>query len=131
MVSKESKITNILRRASTHIGFIAAIITGIITVGGAAIGVGNWAVESVNARADTRIAALQKELDESNRQQEISILRLELIFMIKHNPQNVVEIEMLAKKYFTEYGANFYMTELYSNYAREYGADTSFVAYHN
>ena len=92
---------------------------------------GNWIVESVNARADTRIATLQKELDESNKQQEISILRLELIFMIKHNPQNVVEIEMLAKKYFTEYGANFYMTEVYSNYAREYGADTSFVVYHN
>lgn len=88
---------------------------------------GNWAVDSVNARADARIAALQKELDESNRQQEISTLRLELMFMIKHNPQNVVEIEMLAKRYFVDYGANFYITEIYSNYAREYGADTSFV----
>lgn len=100
-------------------------------MGGAAIGLGNWVVESVNAKADSRIATLQKELDESNKRQELSTTRLELLSLMSHNPENVVEIEMLARHYFLELKGDFYMTEKYSGYARKYGADTSFVVYHN
>ena len=57
--------------------------------------------------------------------------RNELLVMMKVDPNNVIGIERLAKYYFIDLKGDMYMTGMYSNWAKKYGGDTSFVVYHN
>lgn len=104
----------------------AAFISAVIVIGGALIGAGRWIVKEVNASTNARVDSLEQKIDGNQKENKLSILRLELITLMESDPTNVVEIEKVAKAYFGS-GGDWYMTSLYSRYAKEYGADTSFV----
>ena len=79
---------------------------------------------------DERFNEVDKKIAEGQRKDELAITRVELMMLMTHNPDNVVEIERLAKKYFTPpLNGNSYMSQLYSDYAKKYKADHTFVTH--
>lgn len=119
-----------VRKFSDRLGVVAAIIATLGTIGGAGVAACNWVVNTVSAQSNQRIDQLQQEMKQSQQSQEQAITRLELMNLIQTTPTNIVEIEMLAKKYFVDLSGDMYMTSVYSAWAKEYGGDTSFVVYH-
>lgn len=82
------------------------------------------------AHMDERFNEVDKKIAEGQRKDELAITRVELMMLMSHNPDNVLEIERLAKKYFTPpLNGDSYMSQLYSDYAKKYGADHTFVTH--
>lgn len=82
------------------------------------------------AHMDERFNEVDKKIVEGQRKDELAITRVELMMLMTHNPDNVVEIERLAKKYFSPpLNGDTYMSQLYSDYAKKYGADHTFVTH--
>ena len=104
----------------------AAFISAVLVIFTALIGAGQWIVHEVTAATNSRVDALEQKIDSNQKDNKLAILRLELLTLMESDPTNVVEIEKVAKSYFSN-GGDWYMTGLYSRYAKEYGADTSFV----
>lgn len=109
---------------------LSAFVSAIMVIAGALVAAGQWIVKEINASTNSRIDALEKTIDEKDLENKRAITRLELLSLIENDPSNVVEIEMVAKKYFLDYKGDTWATSVYSKYAKEYGADTSFVVYH-
>lgn len=115
-----------LKNVSQKVKDIAAFISAVLVIVTAFIGAGHWIVKEVTASTNDRIDALEEKIENNDKESKLAILRLELITLMESDPTNVVEIEKVAKSYFGN-GGDWYMTSLYSRYAKEYGADTSFV----
>ena len=105
---------------------LASLVTSIIVIGSALFGVANYIVGQLDYRISSQTSAIRDELSAV----KLSTTRNELILLMEHNPKNIIEIERLAKLYFVDMNGDFYMTSLYSSWAKEYGGDTSFVLYH-
>lgn len=121
----QSLDANIQRIAKT-LGAIAAII-------GAVTGAGAWITSQMNAALDAHITAqtydLKQEVKEltttveiQDKEQELQLMRLELMVLMEHDPDNTVEIEKLAHKYFSS-GGNTYMSSVYAKYCRQHDVD--------
>lgn len=84
-------------------------------------------LESVEQGVTTQVDILREESQEADRQSKLSGTRLELNMLIAHNPTNVIEIEKVARYYFLELGGDWYMSQIYSDWAKTYGGDVTFV----
>lgn len=105
------------------------LVTTITSAGiiiGAFFGCSNYIVAQLDKHIQNQVSDIKSDVAEI----KLSSTRNELLLMIEHNPGNVVEIERLAKVYFVDMKGDFYMTSLYSNWAKTNGGDTSFVVYH-
>lgn len=105
------------------------IVTTITSAGiiiGAFFGFSNYIVAQLDLHIQDQMSDVKADVSEI----KLSSTRNELLLMIEHNPNNVVEIERLAKVYFVDMKGDFYMTGLYSDWAKKHGGDTSFVVYH-
>lgn len=122
MATKATKFDKLNTKASKIAGFVSAILV----IGGALVGAGNWMSGQITGAISAQIDDFRSEVKSSNDSQDLAIMRLELMNLMQNDPDNVVEIEMLGKKYFQN-GGNSYMSRLYSDYAREHGLDTSFI----
>ena len=81
-------------------------------------------------KVSEQIKSLRTEMEKGQHEDKLAITRVELMMLISHSPQNVLEIERLAKKYFTPpLNGDSWMSQIYSNYAKEYGADHTFVTH--
>ena len=78
---------------------------------------------------DEQFEGLRQEMKVEQKKDEQAITRLELMMLITHDPENVLEIEKLARKYFIDLEGDTYMSKMYSDYAKKYGADHAFVAH--
>lgn len=115
---------------------ILGVFVTIGTIAGIVAGVTNWVTAQIDEHLDgkfealtSEIAALRVESEQADKEQKLSITRLELTNLIAHNAENVVEIERVARYYFVDLGGDWYMSKIYSDWAREYGGDLSFVAH--
>ena len=106
---------------------IAATISAVLVVGGALIGTGGWIKDQVTGTISNQINDFRQEVKASDNTQNQAITRLELLSLMQSDPTNVVAIEKLARYYFGELNGDQYMTGKYSDWAREYGGDTSIV----
>ena len=106
---------------------IAATISAILVIGGALVGTGGWIKDQVTGTISTQINDFRQEVKASDNTQNQAITRLELLSLMQGDPTNVVAIEKLARYYFGELNGDQYMTGKYSDWAREYGGDTSIV----
>lgn len=112
-----------LQRLAGTIGAIAMII-------GAITGVFSWVQVQFTNAISSQIGEFRQEVKAANDSQDLAIMRLELMNLIQNNPDNVVEIEMLGKKYFNPpYNGDSYMSVLYSQWANARGLDTSFITH--
>lgn len=133
MVSKAKKkwdsLDKNVQKWATRLGAIATII-GIVTAGGGWLihQVGN-AVESCikaqTAGMQQEIQKLIERVNEHEEQSDLQLTRLELMNLIQLDPNNVIEIEKVAKHYFTDLQGDWYFTSVYGQWAKQYGGDLS------
>lgn len=105
------------------------LVTTITSAGiiiGAFFGCSNYIVAQLDNHIQDQMSGVKADVSEI----KLSSTRNELLLMMQNNPENIVEIERLAKVYFVDMKGDFYMTGLYSKWAKQYGGDTSFVVYH-
>lgn len=100
---------------------IAAFISAVIVIGGALIGAGKWLSAEINASTNARVDALEEKIGNNHTQQELATTRLELMVLMEHDPDNVVEIEKLARHYFLDLKGNMYMTSVFSKWCAAHG----------
>lgn len=106
---------------------IAGTISAILVIGGALFGAGAWIKDQITGSISTQISDFRQEVKNSDNSQNQAITRLELLNLMQSDPYNTVAIEKLARYYFGELNGDQYMTGKYSDWAREYGGDTSIV----
>ena len=106
---------------------IAALISAVIVIGGALIAGGKWLLTEITASTNTRVSALEAKIDDNYAKDELATTRLELMVLMEHDPDNVIEIEKLAKHYFSDLNGNSYLTSVFSRWCREHGANCEIV----
>lgn len=114
-------------KADKKLQRLAATIGAIIAVVGALTGALGWVQTQFTNAVSSQMNDLKNEMQESDKRTEIQITRLELMTLIDTQPENIAEIEKVAKHYFRDLGANWYMTSIYSKWCQEYGGDASIV----
>lgn len=114
-----SKVERQLTRTSSLISAVLVIISAIT-------GLCAWLSTQFQNAVASQIDEVRQSIEESNKSQDLAIMRLELMSLIENDPENVVEIERLGKKYF-QAGGDTWMSGYYSRYAHQHGLDTSFI----
>ena len=105
----------------------AALLSAIIAIGAALIGGGKWLVMEINSSTNARVDTLEEKIDDNYTKDELATTRLELMVLMEHDPDNVIEIEKLAKHYFSDLNGNSYLTSVFSRWCREHGANCEIV----
>lgn len=105
----------------------AATIGSIIAIVGALTGALGWIQTQFTNAVSTHINELKEEMQASDKKTEIQITRLELMTLIDTQPDNVAEIEKVARHYFIDLKADWYLSGVYSSWAKEYGGDISII----
>ena len=103
-------------------------IGALIVVIGAIASVSTWVSNQFQNVVAAQVAEIKTEIQNLDKRTEKQITRLELANLIHNQPENEAEIEKVAKYYFVKLDGDWYMTGLYSKWAREYGGDVSFIA---
>lgn len=99
---------------------IAAFISAVLVIFTSLIGAGHWIVKEVTASTNDRIDALEDKIDDNQRGDELATTRLELMVLMEQDPDNIVEIEKLARHYFLDLKGNSYLTSIFSRYCTEH-----------
>lgn len=138
MVSKAKKkwdsLDKNVQKWATRLGAIATIV-GVLTAGG------GWLIHQVDnavaSRIETQTTEIQQEVqklsekvDAQDKQTDLQLTRLELMNLIELDPTNVIEIEKVAKHYFIDLQGDWYLTSVYSKWAKQYGGNMDFVVMH-
>ena len=106
---------------------IAGTIGAIVAIMGAITGACAWINQQFTNAVSAQISEFQEEVRASDRADKQAATRIELMVLMNHDPENVVAIERMAKYYFQDLDGDQYMTKMYSDWAKEYGGDTSIV----
>lgn len=115
-------------KADRNLQRVSKTIGAVVAIGGALLGTFSWIQNQFTTAISSQIDDFRQEVKASNDSQDLAIMRLELMNLIDNNPENVVEIEMLGKKYFNPpYNGDSYMSTVYSEWAKARGLDTSFI----
>ena len=138
-MAKNTYVNNLAIRwdnADKWIKRILGAIAAIGTIIGIVTGITGWVTTQLDNHLDdkvetiiTQIEALDAKSDEADKKLELSNTRLELTTLIAHNPDNIIEIEKVARYYFLDLGGDWYMSQIYSDWAREYNGDLTFVTH--
>lgn len=123
MVAKKS----LYDKADKKIQRVSSTVSAAIVIIGALSGIFGWISTQITNAISSQINDFRQEVKASDQAQNQAITRLELTNLIKDDPTNVVAIEKMARYYFQEIDGDQYMTKMYSDWAREYGGDTSIV----
>lgn len=130
--TKWDKLDERVQKWATRLGAIATIV-GVLVAGG------GWLINQVDNAVASHIEAQTTEIQQEvqnlsgtveaqDREQEQRLMRLELMMLMEHDPDNVLGIEKLAKEYFSErINGNSYMTSYFTKWAKQYGGDLSIV----
>lgn len=123
--------------AVTTLGVIAGMFCGLFSWGiGQLDGFVNAKLQDVTAQvvevqADItrQVSTVKQELLDIENESRLGRTRLELTTLIAHSPTNVLEIEKVARYYFVDLGGDWYMSQIYSDWAKQYGGDMTFVTH--
>ncbi len=115
---------------------VLGAIAAATTIAGVATGAAGFFSAQLDKHLDqklegltSQISDLKSESDAADKKLELSNTRLELTTLIAHTPENVIEIERVARYYFLDLGGDWYMSKIYSDWAKVYGGDLSFVTH--
>lgn len=114
-------------KADKKVQRVSSTISAALVIIGTLSGIFGWISSQVTSVISSQIDDFRQEVKASDQAQNQAITRLELASLIKDEPTNVVAIEKMAKYYFGELSGDQYMTKMYSDWARDYGGDTSIV----
>lgn len=104
---------------------IAGTISAVLVIGGAIFGLGAWLNDQVTNAISVQINDLKSSMQESDKQQNQAITRLELMNLMQTDADNVVAIEKMAKYYFQELDGDLYMTQKVSDWCAAQHRDCS------
>lgn len=113
----------LLDKADKRLRKVAGAAGAVVTIATAMGGVFAWASSQFAAAVSSQISEFRGEVEAANKKTETQITRLELLTLIDTQPENVVEIEKVARHYFHDLQANWYMTSIYSRWCQEHGGD--------
>ena len=125
-----AKVTSLIdkyNQADSKIQRISRTIGALIVVIGAVASVATWISNQFQNVVSAQIAELRAEVQALDKRTEQQITRLELANLIHNQPHNKAEIEKVARYYFVKLDGDWYMTGLYSTWAKEYDGDVSFI----
>lgn len=125
MVKKAPK-KKLFDKINAHIAKIAGFISAFVAIVGAVTGAVGWLNTELKEAISAQVDDFRQEVKASDEAQNQAIMRLELMNLIQNDPENVVEIEILGRKYFQS-GGNSWMSHTFSEWAKQYGGDTSIV----
>ena len=114
-------------KADKKLQRIAGTVGAIVAIIGAVAGVCSWVNHQFTSAVSAQISGFQEEVRAADKADKQAATRIELMVLINHDPENVVAIERMAKYYFQDLEGDLYMTQLYSEWAKEYGGDTTIV----
>lgn len=106
-------------------------LTVALLIGGCSILAFGHMCDKLGERVDKKLDGMEKRMLERDKEQELSLKRLELITLMDAHPENKVEIERVARRYFIDLSGDWYATELYSKWATEHNGDIEFVIKHD
>lgn len=102
-------------------------VGALIVLIGAVASVSTWVSNQFQNAIAAQIAGLRAEVQALDKRTDQQITRLELANLIHNQPHNKAEIEKVARYYFIKLDGDWYMTGLYSTWAKEYDGDVSFI----
>lgn len=114
-------------RVSERTSKVASLISAALVILGALTGIVSWATSQFTNAISSQINEFREEVRVSDKTQDQAITRLELMNLIQTDPTNVAAIEKMARYYFQVLDGDLYMTQKFSDWAREYGGDISIV----
>lgn len=114
-------------KADKKIQRISKTIGALVVIIGAIASVSTWISNQFQNAVATQIADLRSEIQSLDKRTDQQITRLELANLIHNQPNNKAEIEKVAKYYFVKLDGDWYMTGLYSTWAKDYDGDVSFI----
>lgn len=112
-----------LKNWTQRIKDFSALISAVLVIGAALIGAGQWIVHEVTASTNQRVDSLESKINDNYTKDELATTRLELMVLMEHDPENVIEIEKLARHYFLDLKGNSYLTSVFSKWCREHGVN--------
>lgn len=114
-------------KADKKIQRISKTIGALVVIIGAMASVATWISNQFQNVIAAQIADLRSEVQTLDKRTEQQITRLELANLIHNQPNNKAEIEKVARYYFVKLDGDWYMTGLYSTWAKDYEGDVSFI----
>lgn len=114
-------------KADKKIQRISKTIGALVVIIGAVASVSTWISNQFQNAVATQIADLRNEIQILDKRTDQQITRLELANLIHNQPNNKAEIEKVARYYFVKLDGDWYMTGLYSTWAKNYDGDVSFI----
>lgn len=126
-ISKVAKKESLYDKADKKLHRWSATIGAIIAIVGALTGALGWVQTQFTNAVSAQMSSLKEEMRASDQKTEIQITRLELMTLIDTQPENTAEIEKVARHYFHDLGADWYMTSIFSDWCRKYGGDATII----
>lgn len=133
-----SKVKSKWDALDTRVQKIAKLLTGIAAIIGVLAAGTGWLLGQIDTAISKKIEAqtttLQQEVKQiasdreaTAKQTELQLTRLELLLLMETDPDNVVEIEKVAHRYFRVLGGNAYLSSEYSRWCKAYSADCEII----
>lgn len=119
-VKKAKKVKKITaKKIAEWIQTTAGVVTSIGVIFTAVVGVGSWCISQVLKDTNERLDGMSGQLD----QLQVESTRTQLITLMSNYPDNKSEILKVADKYFNEYNGDWYVTELFEQWADKHDVD--------
>lgn len=119
-VKKAKKVKKITaKKIAEWIQTTAGVVTSVGIIFTAVVGVGSWCISQVLKDTNERLDGMSGQLD----QLQVESTRTQLITLMSNYPDNKSEILKVADKYFNEYNGDWYVTELFEQWADRHGVD--------
>ena len=97
--SKMKNKESLYNKTDKKLRKISGTIGAIIVILGALSGILGWIQGQFTSAISEQISELEAKMQASDRKTEVQITRLELMTLIDTQPENVAEIEKVAKYY--------------------------------
>ena len=118
---KEKRIS--LKNIPKIVKDIAAIITAIGVITGALITCSSFISSKITESTNERLDLISKKLENI----ELDTTRTQLLTLMSNYPDNESEILKVAYHYFKELDGDWYMSELFAEWAKERNIDVSHI----
>ena len=118
---KEKRIS--LKNIPKIVKDIAAIITAIGVITGALITCSSFISSKITESVDKKLDNISEQLNNI----ELDSTRTQLLTLMSNYPDNESEILKVAYHYFRELGGDWYMSELFAEWAEERNIDVSHI----
>ena len=112
-----------LKDAPDIVKSVAATITAIGVITTALITCSSFISSKITESTNERLDSISKKLETI----ELDTTRTQLLTLMNHYPDNESEILSVAYHYFRELDGDWYMSELFSNWAKERNIDISHI----